>query len=265
VFAEEEAELLIEAAGDSARLAALIDARGRGEPLEHLVGWVTFGGVRVMVRPGVFIPRQRTQVLVRLAAELARTGAQRTPTPRVLDLCCGSGALGLTLAELARPLALELVACDLDPIAVACATENLRPLGATVLCGDLFAALRSDQDGAARSHRAAPPEAGSPTRFDLILANAPYVPADQVALTARESREHEPRHTVVGGPTGLEIQSRIAAEAPTWLASGGTLLIESSGPQAEELASTLRRYGLTSAIHRDEEYGATVVTGQAPS
>ncbi|PWU62047.1 putative protein N(5)-glutamine methyltransferase, partial [Micromonospora globispora] len=92
VYAEDEAELLIAAAADSAEaLTDLVDRRVAGLPLEHLLGWAEFCGVRVAVHPGVFVPRGRTALLVSAAAAVAG------PTPAVLDLCCGSGAAAVVL------------------------------------------------------------------------------------------------------------------------------------------------------------------------
>src|SRR5688572_21960081 len=89
VFAEEEARLLLSAAVSDGELSALVDRRVAGEPLEHLLGWAEFCGLRIEVDPGVFVPRRRTEFLVRQAAARARPGAT------VVDLCCGSGAVGV--------------------------------------------------------------------------------------------------------------------------------------------------------------------------
>src|SRR5919198_868550 len=92
VFAEDEALLLISAAGSPGELAAMVDRRIAGLPLEHVLGWAEFCGLRIAVDPEVFVPRRRTELLVRQAIALARPGAV------VVDLCCGSGAVGAALA-----------------------------------------------------------------------------------------------------------------------------------------------------------------------
>src|SRR5262245_2221313 len=115
VFAEDEAAVLGAAAADGSALAALGDRRALGEPLEQVVGYADFGGVRVRLRPGVFVPRVRSELLVRIAAEAARPGDV------VVDLCCGSGALGLAVRH--RRPGIELHAADVDPVAVACARD----------------------------------------------------------------------------------------------------------------------------------------------
>jgi release factor glutamine methyltransferase len=125
VFAEDEAAVLGSAAVDEAALAALVRRRASGEPLEQVVGYADFCGVRVRLRPGVFVPRVRSELLVRLGAEHAdevrrdRSGGDVV----VVDLCCGSGALGLAVAARSHPSI--LYAADVDPNAVACARDNL--------------------------------------------------------------------------------------------------------------------------------------------
>ena len=130
VFAEDEARLLLDAATGS-ELTRLVTAREAGTPLEQLVGWADFCGRRIVVEPSVFVPRRRTELLVREAV-------RRAPGARVaVDLCCGSGAIAAVLAG--RLPAAEVHAADLDPAAVRCARRNVAP--ARVHEGDLFAAL----------------------------------------------------------------------------------------------------------------------------
>jgi len=237
VFAEEEAALL-SAAADGAALEALVARRVAGEPLEQLLGWVSFGGLRVALAPGVFVPRQRTTFLVDLATSYVDRGAV------VLDVCCGSGALGLVVAT--RRPGVELHATDVDPAAVACAAGNLAPVGGRTYCGDLLAPLPASLRG----------------RVDVLLANVPYVPTDAVALMPPESRDHEPRHTVDGGPDGLVLQRRVAAVAPAWLAPGGRVLVEASEAQAPAAVEAFRVAGLIARVERSEEYDATVVVAR---
>ncbi|KDN22200.1 putative protein N(5)-glutamine methyltransferase [Amycolatopsis rifamycinica] len=237
VFAEDEADLLVAAATTPAELDALVERRVAGLPLEHLLGWAEFHGLRVTVRPGVFVPRHRTGFLVDVAVSLA------PPDPVVLDLCCGSGALGAAFAA-ARPPR-ELHAADVEPAAVECARLNLPD--AHVHRGDLYDALPSALRG----------------RVDVLLANVPYVPSDAVATMPPEARLHEPLVALDGGADGLDLARRVAAGAPGWLAPGGTLLIESSERQAPVLAEILAEAGLSPRVHSCDEVGATVVTGTA--
>jgi release factor glutamine methyltransferase len=235
VFAEEEARLLLEEASSPADLMTWTARRMAGEPLEHIVGWASFAGLRIAVDPGVFVPRRRSELLVEIAA--------RGVAPVGVDLCCGSGALGAALAA-RRPEA-EVYAADSDPAAVACARRNLPP--DRVFEGDLYAALPDDLRG----------------RVDVLLVNAPYVPHDQVATMPREARDHEHRIALDGGPDGLDVQRRVVAEARTWLRPGGLLMVETSRVQAEATAELFSSAGLDPTVETDDEIGGTVVVGRS--
>ena len=180
VFAEEEAALLLDAAGSPAQLASMTARRVAGEPLEYVVGWAAFCGLRMVVEPGVFVPRHRTELLVDEAARLL-DGAVR---PVVLDLCCGSGALG---AALAARREVEVYAADVDPAAVRCARVNVATVGGVVVEGDLFDPLPP----ALRGH------------VEVLMANVPYVPTDAIALMPPEARDHETRATLDGGISAI--------------------------------------------------------------
>lgn len=243
VFAEAEAALLIAAAaeGDPADAPSLLDGmvgrRVAGEPLEHVVGWAHFYGRRICVAPGVFVPRRRTEFLVRRAARLVRTGAV------VVDMCCGSGAVGATLG--AEAPGAEIHAVDIDPRAVACANRNLAPLGSHVYQGNLFHALPAVLRG----------------RVNVIVANAPHVPTAEIALQPREARLHEPHAALDGGPDGVEIHRRLATRAPSWLAPAGHLLIETGERQAAATAAAMETAGLSTSIDYDDELEVSVVSG----
>lgn len=236
VFAEDEAALLLAAPGP---LDGLLARRVAGEPLEQVLGWAEFDGLRIGVRPGVFVPRRRSELLVRLAADVLAGSA--SPCPVAVDLCCGSGALGAAVRR--RVPGVELYACDVDHVAAACARGNLP--GTFVGVGDLWAALPADLRG----------------RVDVALANAPYVPSDDIALMPAEAREHEPRTALDGGPDGLDVHRRIAAEASDWLAPGGRLLIEVAPSQVQAATTMFERAGLNPAVHTDDDVDATVVVG----
>ncbi|MGY1682462.1 putative protein N(5)-glutamine methyltransferase [Geodermatophilus sp. SYSU D01176] len=240
VFAEDEAAALLAASSGPAHLAALVGRRVAGEPLETLLGWAGFCGLRVAVEPGVFVPRQRTALLVERAVALLRDSG---PAPVVVDLCCGSGAVGLAVATAAGPV--ELHAADVDPVAVRCARRNVGPVGGRVHRGDLYAAL----------------PAGLRGRVDVLAVNAPYVPSAAVALMPPEARDHEPRAALDGGPDGTGLQRRVAAGARHWLAPGGALLVETSAHQAPLTAAAVEAGGLHATVVRDDERDATVVVG----
>lgn len=233
VFAEDEAALLLDAAADAAELERLVAARVTGTPLEHLVGWVDLAGIRLVVEPGVFVPRTRTTLLVDLAAEAAAPGAT------VVDLCCGSGAL-LALLLTRRP-DVEGYAADLDPAAVACARRNLAP--DRVLQGDLYDALPRHLLG----------------RVDVLVVNAPYVPSGEIARMPPEARDHERRVALDGGSDGLDVHRRVATAAATWLAPDGVLLIEVAERQVAAATAMLGSHALATEVVTDPERDATAV------
>jgi release factor glutamine methyltransferase len=242
VFAEDEAQVLAAtadgAADPPAELERMVADRVAGVPLEVIVGWAEFCGLRIAVAPGVFVPRRRTQLLARRA--ISRAG----PGSVVLDLCCGTAAVGA--AVLAAVPGSEVYAAELEPAAVACARRNLAP--DRVFEGDLYDALPSTLRG----------------RIDVLACNAPYVPTDAIALMPPEARDHEHRVALDGGPDGLAVQERVAAGARDWLAPGGHLLIETSVRQAPGTAELLTRAGLVAEVAHDAEIGGTVVTGFRP-
>lgn len=241
VFAEDEAQLLISAGRTPVDLAAMVDRRVAGFPLEHILGWAEFCGLQIAVDPGVFVPRRRTEFLVRQAITLARPGAV------VVDLCCGSGAVGAALVA-ARPL-VELYAADVDPAAVRCASRNLAVAGGRVYEGDLYEPLPATLRG----------------RVDILVANAPYVPTEAIGMMPREARLHEARVALDGGADGLDIQRRVAAAAPVWLAPGGHLLVETSERQAPQTVEIFARNGLIPRVTTSDELDATVVIGMRPA
>jgi release factor glutamine methyltransferase len=235
VFAEDEAGLLVAASGSPEELAELVDRRVAGLPLEQVLGWAEFCGLRIAIDPGVFVPRRRTEFLVAEAAALTRSGTV------VVDLCCGSGAISAALA--AAVPGIEVHAADVDPAAVSCARRNL-PAG-QVHEGDLFDAL--------------PPVLRN--RVAVLVANVPYVPTDAIALMPPEAREHEPRVALDGGDDGLDVARRVIAAAPGWLAPGGSLLFETGEQQASAAVAAVRAGGLAARVASDDELGATVVVG----
>jgi len=265
VFAEDEARLLFDAARAPEDLDAMVNRRVAGLPLEQVVGWAEFCGLRIALRPGVFVPRRRTEFLARQAIALPRPApAEATPSGPspattghatgpagervvVVDLCCGSGALGAAIAAALDQV--ELYAADIDPAAVACARRNLAPVGGQVYQGDLYEPLPSRLRG----------------RVGLLVANVPYIPTQEIALLPPEARLHEPRSALDGGADGLDLLRRVADGAPGWLAPGGHLLIETSRRQAPEATSAFTRAGLSPQVASSEELGATVIIGACPA
>lgn len=279
VFAEDEAELLASAATTAAELDAMVDRRVGGEPLEYVLGWAEFAGRRVTVEPRVFVPRHRTEFLVDQAVALARaavarmaadgtavdgaavegTGVARTsvgamavgfpPVPAVvvLDLCCGSGAIGLAVAAALSGdgIDVELHATDIEPTAVHCARRNVADVGGQVYEGDLFEPLPPSLRG----------------RVHVLTANVPYVPTDAIDLMPPEARDHEARITLDGGSDGLDVLRRVAAIATQWLVPGGHLLVETSERQASAAAIIMTDRGLAASVVTSNEAESTVLIG----
>ena len=240
VFAEDEARLLRDAAAEGRDLDELAARRIAGEPLEYLLGWVEFCGLRLAVGPGVFVPRSRTALLVEQARRaLPQPGGN---APVVIDLCCGCGAVGAALLA-ARP-DLDLHAADVDPAAISCARRNLP--AARVHQGDLYTALPRRLAGG----------------VDVLVANAPYVPTGDIALMPPEARDHEPMTALDGGGDGLDVLRRVIAGAPEWLRPGGTLLVEGSVRQAPVLVAAMSALGLEPDVVHDDDTGGTAVVGR---
>lgn len=240
VFAEDEAALLVEAAETPAGLDLLAGRRVAGQPLEHVLGWAEFRGLRIAVDPGVFVPRRRTEWLVTQAVALTKPGAV------VVDLGCGSGALGVALA--AELGGIELYAADLDPAAARCARRNVAAVGGTVYEGDLFDPL--------------PP--GLRGRVDVLLANMPYVPSEEIALMPPEARRHEATVALDGGTDGLDVIRRVADAAPSWLAPRGSVLVEVGERQVSRVTEAFTGSGLRARVAADAEAGGAVVIGTLP-
>ena len=230
--------MLIAAAAGAQELEAMVAQRVTGLPLEYVVGWAEFYGLRIAVEPGVFVPRPRTEFLAARTIDLATqiTGAV------VLDLCCGSGALGA--AVLAHVPGVDLYAVDIDPVAVGCARRNLAH-NSVVFEGDLYAPLPSPLRG----------------RVEILVCNAPYVPSAEIELMPREARLYEAHTALDGGGDGLDVHRRVAADALSWLAPGGHLLIETSQDQAPRAVEIFTRAKLAARVSRSDELDATVVIG----
>jgi release factor glutamine methyltransferase len=244
VFAEDEAKLLMSAASTADELAAMVGRRAGGLPLEQVVGWAEFCGLRITVAPGVFVPRRRSEFLVQQAAAAAGNGRGGAPLVLV-DLCCGSGAVGVALA--ATLGGAELHAVDIDPAAVACARGNV-PSSGRVYEGDLYEPLPARLHG----------------QVGILVANAPYVPTGELGLMPTEARLHEPAVALDGGPDGVDIHRRVAAGAPLWLAPDGCLLIETSERQASLTAQAVTRAGLVARVLTSAHMPTVVVMGSRP-
>ncbi|MFD8807091.1 putative protein N(5)-glutamine methyltransferase [Streptomyces sp. NPDC059597] len=241
VFAEEEAGMILDAAARTGEPGdGMVERRCAGEPLEHVVGWAAFGGLRIAVGPGVFVPRRRTEFLLEQALRVGRDAGV------VVDLCCGAGPLVTALAV--RLPRAELHAADIDPAQTAYARRNLALFAdrASVHEGDLYDALPSALRG----------------RVELLVANAPYVPRDALATLPAEARDHEPVRSLDGGSDGLSVQRRVARGASEWLAPGAHLLVETSARQAPLTRGAFAGAGFDAWVVECEEREASVVVAR---
>ena len=197
------------------RLEALLQRRVQGEPVQYLLHSACFMGLNFYVDSRVLIPRQDTETLV----EAVIVALRQLEKPRMLDLCAGSGAIGLSVRTLVPGADVTLADCSRDALEVV--RENARRLGVDVELrhGDLFRAVWHQ-------------------KFDLIASNPPYIPTGDLPLLQREV-QREPQLALDGGGDGLEFYRRIAADAPEHLNPGGSIYLEVGAGQADAVRALL--------------------------
>ncbi len=208
-----------------AKFKALMQRRARREPVAYILGVKEFYGRPFAVEPGVFIPRPETEILVQLALE-----SLPASEPRVLDLCSGSGAVGVSIGAERPDAQVDLV--EIAQAAAAAAERNGARHAAgrvRVFCGDLFAALPG------------------PLRYAAITANPPYIARADAGTLAPEIVDHEPHQALFAGPDGLEVMKRILASVGEWLLPGGFFGTELDPPQAQAVVELCARAGLRDA------------------
>ncbi|TMA28523.1 MAG: peptide chain release factor N(5)-glutamine methyltransferase [Deltaproteobacteria bacterium] len=219
------------AAEELARFKKLMQRRGAREPVAYILGVKEFYGRPFAVESGVFIPRPETEVLVQLALE----ALPRDEPFRALDLCAGSGAVGLSIAAERLQAQVDLV--ERSPAAAEIAARNaekLAPGRARVHQGDLYAAL---------------PEKA---RYLAITANPPYLAHGEGTQLTPDITDYEPREALFGGDDGLEVQRRVIASVSDWLAPGGLFGTEIGPSQAESVVALCKAAGLSAVrVERD--------------
>ncbi len=228
--ADAEARWLAEAATVSGDPDELVARRLAGEPLQYLTGIAGFRRLEIQVGPGVFVPRPETEVVTGQALALLPPGGT------VVDLCCGSGAIGLAIAD-ERPDA-RVVATELSREALGWARRNQARLGldVTLLEGSLFDPLPSSLRGG----------------VDLIVTNPPYVAVAEAPALPPEVRDHEPHLALFAGEFGLSVIRDIVMQAPPWLSPQGWIVLEIGEHQGAEVAALLRAGGFDEvAVHPD--------------
>lgn len=209
-----------------AAFESLCERRLKREPLQYILGDTPFMGHVFRTDARALIPRPETELLCERAIDLCRAHAGW----RVLDLCCGTGCIGLSIALDGNA---QVTLSDLSPDALALARENADRLGARAafVQGDLFSPFQDDQ-------------------FDLIISNPPYIPSSE-CLSLQAEVLSEPRIALDGGGDGLTFYRRIAGEAPAHLPAGGTLLLEIGNTQGAAVLSLLREHGFEARLSHD--------------
>ena len=227
----------------------LIEERASRIPLQHITGKQEFIGFTFKVSPDVLIPRQDTEVLVTEAAKLLRDERKAAahnksksrgglfkmfsapPEQEVLDLCCGSGAIGISLAKICEDL--SVTATDISEAAIALAKENAKSNRVEVefLQGDLYEALRDT--GKSKRVRS----------YDMIVSNPPYIKTNTIAMLQEEVKDHEPMLALDGGRDGLDYYRRIIADAHLYLKDNGWLMLEIGYDQGEDLRKLIMETG----------------------
>lgn len=220
---------------ERASFRAGIERRAAGEPLQYVTGEMPFRHLVLHVRPGVFIPRPETEVLV--DAVLERIDAAQAPEAVVVDLCTGSCAIAASIAY-ERPAA-TVYATELVPETAEVARANAEHSGAGdrvhVLTGDLFAPLPEELRG----------------RVDVVVSNPPYIPTADLADLPQEVAAHEPMVALDGGADGLDVVRRIARDALDWLRPGGVIAIETETSRAKEAARILAEWYEGTEVRQD--------------
>ena len=215
----------------------LLDRRGSGEPLQYITGVQEFMGLEFTVNDKVLIPRQDTETLTEdamsLISENTLRGEEVLPKKKkdweVLDLCCGSGAIGLSLAKLC--VAVKVTCADISGDALEVARQNAEKLGLSKVSfqqGNLLLPFKGRFKN---------------KKFDLIISNPPYIKTSVIPTLQREIREHEPLNALDGGIDGLEFYRRIIADAPDCLRKRGVLLLEIGCDQKEAVCDLLEKSG----------------------
>lgn len=204
----------------------LIDRRAAGEPLQYIVGNQEFMGLSFDVNESVLIPRQDTETLVELALEKAK---EKRRSLSVLDMCCGSGAIAVSIAHF-LPKA-KVTACDISADALAVARRNAEKNGLSSRIdfreSDLF--LIKKRKKIVRMKET----------FDMILSNPPYIPTEVIETLQTEIKDHEPLTALDGGADGLDFYRRISEDASANLKKGGFLILEIGSDQAEAVSALL--------------------------
>lgn len=232
-----------------AKYRELVRRRAGGEPLQQILGETEFYGRPFKMEPGVFIPRPETERLVETCLKLLEPLRRGDRLPAAVEIGCGSGAIGVSLAcELPR---LQVHASDVNPAAVALTLRNARALGAGA------------RVHAVEGSRFDPLPAALKGQVDLLVSNPPYVRSGDIAALAAEVRDHDPAAALDGGPDGLKFYRAIASAMRDWLRPGGHVAVEIGDDQGADVGAILAASGgLDVAVTKDYAGRDRVVTAR---
>lgn len=215
----------------------LVDIRAGGMPLQYITGSQEFMGLDFAVNENVLIPRQDTEILVEKALDMVLQKKMRRGGHRILDLCCGSGAIAISLAYYLgkKKRKVAITASDISANALSVAKNNAASIGVeksiNFVRGDLFAPFPKNRKGKGKQ------------QFEIIISNPPYIPTNVLPTLMREVRNHEPLAALDGGIDGLDFYKRIIAEAYLYLENNGLLLLEIGHDQGEALSKIVDETG----------------------
>ena len=227
-----------------ATMRELVQRRAKAEPVAYLVGQREFFSLSFRVNRDVLIPRPDTETLVMEILDRLK----RRESPRLLDLCTGSGCVGVATAK--NNSQVKVLATDISPNAITIAQENVErhQLGdrVEIVASDLFASIPKN------------------SRFDVIASNPPYIPSAEIDQLDAEVAKHEPRLALDGGPDGLDILRKIIEQAPAYAAPSGWLMLEFTPEQADSLQKIVQQDGRYReiAIRKDLAHRPRVLRAQ---
>jgi release factor glutamine methyltransferase len=213
----------------------LVDLRAGGMPVPYIIGKQEFMGLPFKVNEHVLIPRQDTETLVEKTIEELKKRKVPFGGFRILDLCCGSGAIAVSLAYHLKDIKIKITASDISSEALEIAKQNAKQNGVEdkiqFVEGDLFDNFPKNRKGKGKK------------RYDLIVSNPPYIPQSVLPTLMREVREHEPMLALDGGPDGIDYYIRILAEAYAFLKKDGILFLEIGHDQGQILPALAEAAG----------------------
>lgn len=239
----------------------LIERRAQRIPLQHITGEQEFMGFKFKVTPDVLIPRQDTETLVTEAAQTVRQEFEKSMEKlkkasifrkfkgldgyEVLDLCCGSGAIAISLSKMLESVSVSATDISLPALKLAAENAVLNRVGVEFYQGDMFDAIMEGRQVTTEGPRAKA-RGTKVKQFDMIVSNPPYIKSSTIPMLQEEVKGHEPMEALDGGKDGLDFYRKIVKEAHRWLKPGGWLLMEIGYDQGEDLRKMIKDSGFYS-------------------